>query len=63
LNETEWAEMRRHPEIGYAMLKHIPFMHPALNIVRYHHERYDGKGYPLGLAREAIPLAAAFSRW
>ncbi len=58
LNDAEWTEMRRHSEIGYAMLKHIPFLHSALDIVRHHHERYDGKGYPLGLAGEAIPLAA-----
>ncbi len=58
LTQSEWAEMRKHPEIGYNMLKDIPFLRPALDIVRYHHERYDGKGYPLGLAGETIPLAA-----
>jgi len=58
LNDAEWAEMRRHPEIGYAILKNIPFLHPALDLVRYHHERCDGTGYPLGLAGETIPLAA-----
>ncbi|MBI5029301.1 MAG: HD domain-containing protein [Chloroflexi bacterium] len=58
LNEAEWAEMRRHPEIGYAMLKTIPFLRLSLDVVRHHHERYDGKGYPLGLAGETIPLAA-----
>ena len=58
LNDAEWAEMRRHPEIGYTMLKHIPFLHPALDLVRHHHERYDGKGYPLRLEGKAIPLAA-----
>jgi HD-GYP domain-containing protein (c-di-GMP phosphodiesterase class II) len=58
LTDAKWAEMRRHPEIGYAMLKDIAFLRPALDIVRYHHERYDGAGYPVGLAGEEIPLAA-----
>lgn len=58
LNDAEWVEMRRHPESGYAILKNIPFLRPALDLVRHHHERYDGKGYPLGLAGETIPLAA-----
>lgn len=58
LNDAEWVEMRRHPEIGYAMLKNILFLRPALDLVRHHHERYDGKGYPLGLVGETIPLAA-----
>jgi len=58
LTEEEWEEMRRHPEMGYRMLKHIPFLEPALDIVLYHQERFDGTGYPQGLAGEAIPLGA-----
>jgi response regulator RpfG family c-di-GMP phosphodiesterase len=58
LTEDEWTEMRRHPEMGYQMLKHIPFLKPALDIVLYHQERYDGTGYPRGLAGDDIPLGA-----
>jgi response regulator RpfG family c-di-GMP phosphodiesterase len=58
LTEDEWVQMRMHPEMGYEMLKHIPFLKPALDIVLYHQERYDGKGYPTGLEGEDIPLGA-----
>jgi response regulator RpfG family c-di-GMP phosphodiesterase len=58
LNDDEWQEMRQHPEMGYRMLKHIPFLEPALDIVLYHQERYDGKGYPTGLQGKEIPLGA-----
>ncbi len=58
LTAEEWIEMRKHPEIGYQMLKNIDFLQKALPIVRYHHERWDGTGYPHGLAGEAIPLEA-----
>jgi putative two-component system response regulator len=58
LNEDEWDEMRQHPMIGVEMIKNIPFLAPAMDVVRSHHERWDGKGYPEGLAGEAIPLSA-----
>ena len=58
LNEEEWAVMKKHPDIGYDMLKDIQFLQPALNIVHDHHERFDGKGYPQGLKGKDIPLAA-----
>jgi len=58
LTEKEWEEMRSHPMLGYNMLKDIEFLSDALSIVRYHHERWNGTGYPLGLAREKIPLEA-----
>jgi len=58
LNEAEWVEMRRHPEMGYSMLKHISFLEPALDIVLCHQERFDGTGYPRGLGGEQIPLGA-----
>ena len=58
LTAEEWIEMRKHPEIGYQMLKNIDFLQKALPIVRYHHERWDGSGYPHGLSGEAIPLEA-----
>ena len=50
--------MRRHSELGYEILKGIDFLRVAAEIVWAHHERYDGKGYPRGLAGEEIPLGA-----
>jgi len=58
LTDEEWAEMRRHPELGYRMLKDITFLQPSLDIVLFHQERYDGTGYPQGLRGEQIPLGA-----
>ncbi len=58
LDEQEWAEMRGHPELGYKMLRDIDFLQDALPIVRFHHEKWDGSGYPLGLSGEHIPLNA-----
>lgn len=58
LTEGEWEIMRRHPIYSYEMLATIPFLRPALEIPLYHHERWDGAGYPRGLKGEQIPLAA-----
>ena len=58
LDEQEWEEMRTHPELGYKLLKKIDFLQDSMPIVRYHHESWDGSGYPLGLAGEAIPFNA-----
>jgi HD-GYP domain-containing protein (c-di-GMP phosphodiesterase class II) len=58
LSEPEWDIMRRHPTIGEQMLRPIEFLLPALPIVRHHHERWDGAGYPDGLAKDNIPLGA-----
>ncbi|MFZ5814929.1 MAG: HD domain-containing phosphohydrolase [Bacillota bacterium] len=58
LNEEEWLIMRQHPRIGYEMLKQIDFLKQAVPIILHHHERYDGTGYPGGLAEEKIPLGA-----
>ena len=58
LSDEEWALMRRHPEEGVRMLADIPFLDRALDIVRDHHERWDGGGYPEGLRGEEIPLWA-----
>jgi len=56
LTPEEWAQIKRHPEIGYQILKSISeFAHIATYIL-YHHERLDGKGYPVGLTKESIPL-------
>jgi HD-GYP domain-containing protein (c-di-GMP phosphodiesterase class II) len=58
LTEEEWAVMRRHPEIGVRMLSGIDFLADVLPVIRHHHERWDGNGYPKGLAGDAIPLGA-----
>ena len=58
LSPEEWQEMRRHPDIGYEMLKEVTFLRAPAEIVRFHHERYDGKGYPRGIKGEKIPLGA-----
>jgi HD-GYP domain-containing protein (c-di-GMP phosphodiesterase class II) len=58
LSDEERALMRRHPVIGWEILRGIPFLEEAGKIVRHHHERWDGTGYPDGLAGEQIPLAA-----
>ena len=58
LGEEEQHLMRRHPEIGYEIVRGIEFLGDAALVVRHHHERYDGKGYPDGLAGDEIPLAA-----
>jgi ribonuclease P protein subunit RPR2 len=58
LSEEQWALMRRHPEEGVRMLQHVPFLDRALDVVRHHHERWDGGGYPAGLKGEEIPLWA-----
>jgi putative nucleotidyltransferase with HDIG domain len=58
LTEEEWVQMRRHVLAGEQILNRIPFLKPSAPIVRHHHERYDGKGYPNGVAGEQIPLGA-----
>src|SRR5438874_9826163 len=58
LTPAEWAEMRRHPEVGYRILQAIDFLRPAAEIVLAHQERWDGGGYPHKLRGEAIPLGA-----
>jgi HD-GYP domain-containing protein (c-di-GMP phosphodiesterase class II) len=58
LTDAEWAEMRRHPELGSQMLRGIAFLEPAIPIVLHHHERWDGSGYPARLGGAAIPLEA-----
>jgi HD-GYP domain-containing protein (c-di-GMP phosphodiesterase class II) len=58
LTEEEWIIMREHPVHAYNLLSQIEFLRPALNIPHYHHERWDGSGYPDGLIGEQIPLEA-----
>ncbi|HET8605811.1 MAG TPA: HD domain-containing phosphohydrolase [Gaiellaceae bacterium] len=58
LDEDEAAEVRRHPLIGDELLAPLDLLHRSRPIVRHHHERWDGTGYPDGLAGAAIPLGA-----
>src|SRR5207244_1994461 len=58
LTDEEWELMRRHPEEGVRILAPIPFLGRAIDVVRHHHERWDGCGYPGGLAGEEIPIWA-----
>lgn len=58
LTGEEWERMRRHPAYAYQLLYPIAFLRPALDIPYAHHEKWDGTGYPRGLKREQIPLAA-----
>ena len=58
LSDEDQAAIRRHPEIGKRLLESTMRLHALLPVVLHHHERWDGTGYPAGLAGEAIPFAA-----
>ena len=58
LTAAEWEEMKKHPRIGYDILRSINFLIPAAEIVLAHQERWDGKGYPNGLGGPDIPTGA-----
>jgi putative nucleotidyltransferase with HDIG domain len=58
LTADEWVEMRKHPQIGAEILTHLTHLDGAREIVLSHQERWDGTGYPLGLAGTRIPLGA-----
>ena len=58
LTESEWEIMRQHPNIGQELLEHIKVLHLEQTMVRHHHERWDGEGYPDGLKEREIPLYA-----
>ncbi|OYT70908.1 MAG: hypothetical protein CFK49_11555 [Armatimonadetes bacterium JP3_11] len=58
LTPEEWEIMKQHPVIGYRMCMKVDELRSAAPIVLHHHERWDGGGYPYGLAGEAIPLGA-----
>ncbi len=58
LTPSEWEIMRQHPIYAYEVLSQIEYFKPALDIPLYHHERWDGSGYPHGLKAEQIPIAA-----
>ena len=58
LSDEEWTTMRKHPLYSFDMLSPIEFLRPALDIPMYHHEKWDGSGYPYGLRGSQIPLVA-----
>ncbi len=58
LTKDEYAEIKRHPMLGVSILTPVKELAPALPVVKHHHERFDGKGYPDGLRGEDIPLIA-----
>ena len=58
LDDTEWGIMRTHPQVGYDLLKKVPSLAGAAEVVLASHEAFDGRGYPRGLKGEAIPIGA-----
>ncbi|MDI6711124.1 MAG: diguanylate cyclase [Bacillota bacterium] len=62
LSGEEWAIMRRHPVWGSELVEPIPFLHDLVPVIKYHHENYDGSGYPEGLKGEEIPIEARIVR-
>ena len=58
LTDAEWIEMKKHVQYGYEILKDIVFLRDAAEIVRHHHERYDGKGYPNGFSNGSVLFGA-----
>lgn len=58
LNPAEFAQVKEHTVKGARLLEPLEILEPAIPIILYHHERYDGTGYPKGLKKEAIPLGA-----
>nr|WP_243426445.1 diguanylate cyclase [Caldicoprobacter guelmensis] len=56
LTPQEWEEMKQHCEIGYRIVQNIPELSAVAEYILFHHERWDGKGYPRGLKGEEIPL-------
>ncbi len=58
LSVEEWEIIRQHPRYAYELLTPIPFLNPALDIPHFHHEKWDGSGYPQGLKGDQIPLSA-----
>lgn len=58
LSEDEWRIMKKHPVMAFQMLAGVPYLKQALDVPLYHHERWDGKGYPYGLREKQIPILA-----
>ncbi|MHB8155415.1 MAG: diguanylate cyclase [Candidatus Omnitrophota bacterium] len=58
LNKKEFDEIKKHPQIGADIIRPIQFLHDLIPFIFYHHERWDGKGYPTGIKGEDIPVGA-----
>jgi HD-GYP domain-containing protein (c-di-GMP phosphodiesterase class II) len=58
LEDYEYEKIKKHPEMGVKIIEGVPFLEKSKDIILYHQERYDGKGYPEGLKGEEIPLLA-----
>jgi len=58
LSEDEWEVMRRHPDMGADLIRWHPALAAVTPLVRHHHERWDGSGYPAGLKGEVVPMGA-----
>ncbi|MDD5108683.1 MAG: diguanylate cyclase [Candidatus Omnitrophica bacterium] len=58
LTKKEFEEIKKHPQIGADIIRPIQFLHALIPFIFYHHERWDGKGYPSGIKGEDIPLGA-----
>ena len=58
LTDAEYDLMKKHPEYGWAVLRHVPGMERASLMILHHHESYDGRGYPAGLQGEEIPIGS-----
>ena len=58
LTVEEWVIMKKHPEIGKCIVEGIAFLHDTVPVIYYHHEHYNGTGYPQGLKGDEIPLEA-----
>ena len=57
-NDADWAEMKKHPEVGYEIVKEIVFLKKYAKAILYHHEKIDGSGYPYGIKGDKISLFA-----
>lgn len=58
LTPEEFQKVRIHPQVGAEIIASVPFTYPVAPLILNHHERWDGRGYPAGLAGDAIPLSA-----
>ena len=58
LEKEEWEELKQHPENGVEIIKSVESLKDVIPLIKHHHERYDGKGYPDGLSGENIPYLA-----
>ena len=63
LTDAEWQVIKRHPLMAVQILEHASFLRAELPIILYHHERWDGRGYPEGLAGPRIPIGRGSSTW